>query len=139
MPAYRSGDNSPRPDYVEAGEYNVEVLDAIESISSAGNEMIQLKLKALPSGAVFYDHLVFTESSYWKVDLFRSSIGEKIETGVEVEVRCDDLIGRRGRARLIVEEFGGRKKNKVAAWLVGGARPQQPVSKGGVDDDDIPF
>jgi hypothetical protein len=138
MPAYRSGDTSPRPDYVEAGEYAVEIINAEESISQKGNEMIELKLRVEPSEAIVYDNLVFVEAAYWKIDAFRAAIGESVVPGEEVDIKAEDFIGKTGRVRLFVDEYGGRKRNKVAAWLVGGARPQ-PVAKGGVDDDDIPF
>jgi hypothetical protein len=94
--------------------------------------MIELKLRAEPGGAVFFDHLVFMESSYWKIDAFRAAIGEKILPDQEVEIHADDLIGRKGRARLIVEEFNGRKRNKVAAWLL--PTPAPANAKGGGSD-----
>jgi hypothetical protein len=47
-------------------------------------------------------------------------------SGEEVEIHADDLIGRTGRARLIVEEFNGRKRNKVAAWIA--SQPAAPAS-----------
>ena len=39
----------------------------------------------------------------------------------DVEITADDLIGRTGHARLALEEYNGRKRNKVAAWLTGNA------------------
>jgi hypothetical protein len=80
--------------------------------------MIELKLRAEPGGVVFFDHLVFTESSFWKIDAFRAAVGEKVTPDQEVEMHADDLIGRKGRARLNVEEYNGRKRNKVVAWLL---------------------
>ena len=32
------------------------------------------------------------------------------------------IVGRTGKARLSVEEYNGRKRNKVAAWLTGDAK-----------------
>jgi cell division protein FtsI/penicillin-binding protein 2 len=45
---------------------------------------------------------------------------------VDVEITPDHVIGRTGTARLTVEEYNGKKRNKVAAWIVGTAKPAQP-------------
>jgi hypothetical protein len=141
MPSYRSSEPTARPDYVEPGEYTVEVVNAEETVSQKKHDMIELKLRVLPSGAVFFDHLVFTESAFWKIDTFRSATGENVAANEEVEIRADDLIGRTGRARLIVEEFNGRKRNKVAAWLLPkpATAPLANTTQGRKDDDNIPF
>ena len=52
MPSYKAAEPVSRPDYVEAGEYTVEVLNADESVSKQGNELIELKLKIEPSGGI---------------------------------------------------------------------------------------
>lgn len=137
MPSYKSSEPSIRPDFVEAGDYTVEVLNAEESVSKQGNEMIELKLKAEPSGVIFFDNLVFTENAFWKIDAFRAATGEAVVPDEDVEITADDLIGRRGRARLIVDEFGGRKRNKVVAWLP--AKQTHSVPKNGGVDDEVPF
>ena len=53
MPSYRSSEPTARPDYVEAGEYTVEVANAEETVSQKGSDMIELKLRVQPSGAIF--------------------------------------------------------------------------------------
>ncbi len=123
MPTYTASEPSNRPDAVDPGEYQLEIVNAEESVSQAGNDMIELKLRVEPAGAILYDNLVFTPRAFWKIDSFRSAIGDTVTPGEEVDVIADELIGRRGRARLSVEEFGGRKRNRVAAWLP--AKPTQ--------------
>lgn len=141
MPSYRSSEPTSRPDYVEPGEYTVEVINAEETTSQKGNEQIELKLKVLPDGAVLFDHLVFAEKCFWKIDAFRAATGENVTAGEEVEIHADRLIGRTGRVKLAVEEFSGRKRNKVAAWLLpkpaNAALATKPT--GGKNDDNIPF
>ena len=141
MPSYRSSEPTARPDYVEPGEYTVEVLNAEETVSQKGSDMIELKLRVQPSGATLFDHLVFMETAFWKIDAFRAATGENVAPDQEVEIRADDLIGRTGRVRLIVEEFNGRKRNKVAAWLApmpanAALTNANPKPK---NDDNIPF
>ena len=145
MPSYRSSEPTARPDFVEPGEYTVEVINAEETVSQKGSDMIELKLRVQPSGATMFDHLVFMESAFWKIDSFRAATGETVAPEEEVEIHADDLIGRTGRARLTVEEFNGRKRNKIAAWLP--PKPTAPASATAAatapakpkDDDNIPF
>lgn len=129
MPSYTASEPTSRPDYVEPGDYTVEIINAIETISKQGNELIELKLRVAPSGALLFDNLVFTANAFWKIDAFRASTGEVVTPNEDVEIVADDLIGRIGRARLVVEEFKGRKRNKVAAWLLPEAQ-----GKGGKSD-----
>lgn len=116
MPSYNASTPTERPDFVEPGDYKVEVIDATETVSKGGHEMIELKLRT-EAGSYFYDFLVFIPNAFWKIDAFRAATGEEVTPGDDVEITGDDLIGRAGTARLSVEEYNGRKRNKVAAWL----------------------
>ena len=141
MPSYKSSEPTSRPDFVEPGDYTVEVVGAEESISQKShNEKIELKLKVEPSGAILYDNLVFTANAFWKIDAFRAATGETVAPDEDVEIVADDLIGRKGRVRLVVEEYNGKKHNKVGAWLVPLPKTgaPAPTTKKG-DDDSIPF
>ena len=122
MPTYNASTPTERPDHVEPGDHPVEVIDAVESLSRSGHEMIELKLRT-SAGSYLYDFLVFIPSAFWKIDSFRAATGEAVTPEADVEIVADDLIGRTGTARLIVEEYNGKKRNKVAAWIVGTAKP----------------
>lgn len=142
MPTYKSSEPDNRPDYVEPGDYTLEVINAAETVSQRGSDMIELKLRITPSGVVMFDHLVFTENAFWKIDAFRAASGETVTPEQEVEIRADDLIGRTARARLVVEEYKGRKRNKVTAWLapkVADKTAGQAADKKGGNDDNQPF
>ena len=128
MPTYTASAPTARPDYVPAGDYTVEVLNAEESVSKNGNDMIELKLRVHPEGSVLFDSLVFTPKAFWKIDAFRAATGESVVADEEVTLEPDDLIGRTGRVRLIVEEYNERKRNKVVAWL-----QPQPAQNGKSD------
>lgn len=137
MPTYKASDIATRPDFVEPGDYTVEVIHAEETVSQKGHDMIELKLRVEPSGAILFDHLVFMPNSFWKIDAFRVATGEQVTADEDVEVIADDLIGRTGRVRLMVEEYKGRKRNKVAAWLTQPA--DQTSTTGGVPHANRPF
>ena len=128
MPSYKASTPTERPDHVEPGDYQVEVVDAVETTSKNGHEMIELKLKT-SEGSYLYDFLVFIPSAFWKIDAFRAATGESVTPEEDVEITPDDLIGRTGTARLALEEYNGRKRNKVAAWLTGNANPEASANE----------
>ena len=117
---YVSQDAENLPRFVKPGDYNVTVVEATDTVSQSGHEMIKLRLEVDGHGVHFFDYLVAAESSFWKIDTFRKSIGEKVVEGEEVEIIASRLEGRRGRARLRVEEYEGKKNNKVELWLTDG-------------------
>jgi hypothetical protein len=114
MPTYKSGQQNG--DVLPEGDYRFTVEKAILKTSSNNNEMIELWLR-LPQGGLAIDNLVFTESSGWKIDQFRTSIGEVVLPDEEVEVKASDLIEAEGFAHIIVEEYQGKKRNKVGSYL----------------------
>ena len=137
MPSYTASTPSERPDFVEPGDHQVEIIDAIETISKGGHEMIELKLKT-SAGSYLYDFLVFIPTAFWKIDAFRAATGEQVKPDQDVEITADHVIGRTGTARLTVEEYNGKKRNKVAAWIVGNTKPSaqpQPARR----SDNEPF
>ena len=149
MPTYQANTPTERPDHVEPGDYEVEIVDAIETLSKSNHEMIELKLRT-SAGSYLYDFLVFIPSAFWKIDAFRAATGEAVTPETDVEIVPDDLIGRTGSARLAVEEYNGKKRNKVAAWLApkAGRMPAKappaanPVAQSqpqSTEDDNIPF
>ncbi len=151
----QDADNFPR--FVEPGDYLLTVIEATDTLSKAGDEMIKLKLEVEGHGVRLFDYLVATESSFWKIDTFRKAIGDEVVEGEEVELIAESLTGRQGYARLRVEEYQGKENNKVEMWLTSGnaplppkkgsaltaqsaypAKPQPPVQSQ-PEDDDVPF
>ena len=149
MPSYTASTPTERPDFLEPGDYQVEVIDAIETVSKGGHEMIELKLRT-SAGSYLYDFLVFIPNAFWKIDSFRAATGEEVTPEDDVEIIADDLIGRTGTVRLIVEEYNGKKRNKVASWLTrkagrlpakstAAAKPAAQPQSQSDEDDNIPF
>ena len=115
MPTYKSG-QSNGGSVLPEGDYHFTVEKAILKTSKNQNEMIELWLR-LPDGGLAIDNLVFTESSGWKIDQFRTSIGETVLPDEMVEIKASELVEAEGYAHIIVEEWEGKKKNKVGSYL----------------------
>ena len=113
MPTYKSGQTS---DVLPEGEYPFTVEKAILKTSSNGNPMIELWLR-LPQGALAIDQLVFVESASWKIDQFRTSIGEIVLPDEQVDVQPSELIEAKGIAHVIIETWEGKKRNKIGSYL----------------------
>ncbi len=111
----QDADNLPR--FIKAGDYLLTVLEATETVSKAGDDMIKLKLEVEGHGVRLFDYLVATESSFWKIDTFLKAIGETVVEGEEVELVASSLEGRQGYAHLVIEEYQGKQNNKVDAWI----------------------
>jgi hypothetical protein len=117
---YTSSNQPPKSSNLPPGEYPVTIVAASTGVSRAGADMIKLTLNAEgPNGenAKFFDHLVADPACAWKNDAFRQALGHEVVPGETVELIADELVGQTLRARLKVDEFNGRKTNKVAAWL----------------------
>ena len=137
----QNADNLPR--FVSPGDYLLTIVEASETFSKAGDEMIKLRLEVEGHGVHLFDYLVATESSFWKIDTFRKAIGENVVEGEEVELHAADLEGRQGYARLKVEEYQEKKNNKVEMWLTDrapkSASPKNPPAGAQPEDDNEPF
>lgn len=100
----------------------MRVIDAKEDTSKGGNDMFKLTLRVIHDngreGPALFDYLVFSESSFWKVDIFLKAVGQNYEEGSSIELHADEMIGLQARARLGVSEFNGKRSNKVEAYLV---------------------
>jgi hypothetical protein len=145
MPEYTTSVQQVLPE----GDYEFVVDDAGEKESSKGNPMIELQLLVEHDGAQVrvFDNLVFVESAFWKIDLFRFSTGDELVEGQTVNFEAEDCIGRRGKCHLYVETYEGRTRNKVESYLPpeGSANvptkmaPKPGSGSSSEDPDDINF
>ena len=123
---YTAGNTSAGDRFlVPDGIYCVEVLDAKEKTSKQGNPMIEFKLQVVPegggSGPKFFDWLVQSESSAWKIDQFLAAAGKHPGEGVEIEIDPDDYIGMLITARLRQRKRDKGATMEVDAYIVPGA------------------
>jgi hypothetical protein len=96
------------------------VNDAVLKTAQSGNEMIEMELIVSDKNGeaiTVIDRLVFSEKSYWKIDQFRISSGEKLESDQSCMFESDDCIDRQGWLTLGVDEYEGRRKNVVTGYI----------------------
>jgi hypothetical protein len=116
---------------VADGEHQFEVTNAEEKVSNtSGNDMFEITEK-IKDGPTVYDYLVPNSDGRWKLDNFLASIGMGCKPGVPVDLNPGDWVGRCGTCVLYTETYQGRKKNKVADYVVvisgpGAATPAAP-------------
>lgn len=137
---YTSSNQENRDFHVQPGDYDIRVIDAVETVSkTTGAEMIKLTLEVEGHGCRLYDYLIASESTAWKIDSFLRAIGETVIEETEVEISARDLVGQSARARLKTEEYNGKLNNKVDTWLDPAKSSPQPADTAKEDDDNEPF
>jgi Protein of unknown function (DUF669) len=118
MPTYTQGQDEVVPE----GEYSFTVKNAEEKVSKAGNPMIELQLQVdVPGkngGIRVWDRLVFAEGMTSKIDDFRIATGETgLVKGQPATFEDSDCIDRTGKARIGIEIYQGREKNKIESYI----------------------
>ena len=103
------------------GDYPFIVKSSKPKTSKKGSEMIELILEVNNNGLsiqvtdyLVFDGAVFTSA---RIDQFRTAIGEVILAGEEVDVLPSELLSKNGTAHLVVEEWNGKKRNKIGSYL----------------------
>lgn len=145
-----------------AGDYDFEVFDASEEISSIGNEMIKLTLYVFDEDGnkrTVFDYLVNSEKAQFKIRHFAAAIG-RISDYENGDMDINNMVNKTGRLKLRIKPAQGEYPagNSVGDYIprddlpagVGGAasRPStvsrtgtvvRSASTSAVLDDDIPF
>ena len=144
MPTYKQSE--PKPVYfVEPGTYKVEIVNAIEKLSKAGNPMIKLicrvEIGEGAKGPEVHEHLTFTEKAGWKIDQVREACGFAVVPGEEVDVQPEDFIGKTATVVLGEEEGAdpGHRFNTLERWMSPKALAPAQIAKPAKETDDIPF
>lgn len=107
---------------VEPGEYELRLIDARESVSKAGNEMIELTHRImLPDGTEgpkVFDRLVFTEKAMWRVDQYVAACGKHPGEGQSLDLYPSLMFGWTCRAKLKVGVYNDKQRNEVEEYLI---------------------
>lgn len=131
------------------GEYDFEVVEAVDGESKAGNDMTTLRMFIFNDNGekrTVFDYLVATEGGMFKVRHFAEATGlmRQYEAG---QMDADDMMGRTGRCKVaIIKDKAGQypDKNGVVDYV---KREEKPSSRPAPSrqmakadlDDEIPF
>lgn len=124
MPVFVFKNRGNVPPVLPEGDYIVEVTDYECGVSKAkGNDMVTLHCRVDGQGNELREHLVFTESSGWKLDTFVRCVGIAPKEGETFNLTDETTIGCRGWVHIIQEEFKPKDKpaymtNKIGMWHV---------------------
>jgi hypothetical protein len=132
MPEYTSS----RTGVIPENDYPFVVDDAVEKESRRGTPMIEVQLEIDYNGTKVrvFDHLVFTQYAFWKIDQFREATGEQLVENQKVILEAEDCIGRTGHCHLIIDTYEGKTRNKVDAYLPPPVIPSAPPKAGKTGD-----
>lgn len=119
MPRYTQNKPSAGFQTLPEGLYWVKVENAEDEIAKTSkNEMIKLTLAVSGHSNKLFERLVFSESSFWKIDQVRAALGFEVNEGEDVDVNADDFIGQEGIVRVGHEDYMGKPQARIAQWLV---------------------
>ena len=121
MPKYTSTGNQEIKEYVllEKGEHTLEIVDAVEKMSSNGNEMIVLTL--VKDRSKVFDKLVFTPKAFFKIDQVLEAMGEAVNKGEERDITRFDFLGKSVKAMIDHEVNDGKTYPRIKYYIKKGA------------------
>ena len=124
-----------QPNQIEAGIHLARIETAVDAVSKAGNEMLQLEVKVGP--LTFKSWVVFTAKNSRNVAEFAIAIGKRVVEGKTLVIETEDCIGKIAKVELgagdRISEKTGKPYLEIKRWL--------PLSAGADDlsPDEIPF
>ena len=95
----------------------MEIVGGYDCVSKNENEMMVLKVRVKGYARTFFDHLVFSDASDWKIASYLISMGQEVADDEELDLRAHDYIRRTARAEVGIREFRGLKQNYIKNWL----------------------
>lgn len=138
---------------VPAGDYILEVVKCefgiVASGNSSGSEKMELTLQVEGKDTRLFETLTFSEKAAWKIDTFVKACNLLIDGKPPVLNQPIDftepmVVGLRGWATLFVDEYQGKKRNKVRVWITNKEKlakraVETDVADPDFDDDAPPF
>lgn len=128
-------ENTEQTQTIQPGIHLARIEDAVEAVSKAGNEMLQLEVKVGP--LTFKSWVVFTSKNSRNVAEFATAIGKKVVEGKTLTIETEDCIGKIAKVELAegdrINEKTGKGYLEIKRWL--------PLSAGADEEmgDEIPF
>jgi len=128
-------ESTDQPNQIEAGIHLARIETAIDAVSKAGNEMLQLGVKVGP--LTFKSWVVFTAKNSRNVAEFAVAIGKKVIEGKTLVIETEDCVDKIAKVELgpgeRINDKTGKPYLEIKRWL--------PLSAGSDDllPDEIPF
>ncbi len=127
-----------------ANEYDFDVLNAEDSLSKSGNQMIKITIGLYVAGKVknrVFDYLLTAMEAKLRHFCDTTGLLSRYESG---QLEAADCIGRSGRARISIDPEKGSypAKNVVKDYVCRAAKPlgsTQRMEPEPVDASEIPF
>lgn len=144
----KTDDEILRESLLEPGEYDFEVIHAVEKVSKSGNDMIEVKLKVFTDtggSRVINDYLL--DALAWKVKHFCEAVG-LLDAYNEGTLTAADCAGRSGRVEVKIQtdKTGAYPaRNEVQDYVVAGTTSDtrnvldRIVGPKSADEDTVPF
>jgi len=126
----------------QRGIYDFEIVEAKERISSAGNNMMEMRVKIFDKEGHFrtiFDYLVDSDATGYKLRHFAKATGllAHYEKGKMTAQECE---GKAGRCQVIIQKDRNNvypDKNVISDYLPMLAVGAAPATS--LEDDEIPF
>lgn len=120
---------------IAPGIHLARIEHAIDAVSKAGNEMLQLEVKVGP--LTFKSWVVFTAKNSRNVAEFAIAIGKKVVEGKTLTIETEDCIGKTATVELgegeRINEKTGKPYLEIKRWLAPGTQEAD------LSPDEIPF
>lgn len=117
----KPGESAPAA-LLDPGKYRFKIVDAEQTTSKAGNEMIEIAARQIDEegneGRKVWDYLVFTEKALWKVNSFLEACGKHPGEDEDYTMDPDDMIGWEFEAEVSAgEDSKGRPRNNIESYI----------------------
>ena len=128
-------ESTDQPNQIEAGIHLARIETAVEAVSKAGNEMLQLEVAVGP--LKFRSWVVFTAKNSRNVAEFATAIGKRVVEGKTLVIETEDCIGRIAKVELgpgeRINEKTGKPYLEIKRWMPPAAAQDD------LESDEIPF
>ena len=122
-----------KPNYIlEDGTYEATILEAVETVSKSGNQMLKVKFSV---GSInIFDHFVDNEVGLSRLKLLCEVVGYDVSN--DIDIKPQHLINKSLQIDLYVKDENGYKSNKIT---FDGFRSSKNIDTELIDEDSIPF
>lgn len=124
--------SNTRSDYVDPGDYDMQITNAETGESSSGNKKIVVYLEVTAGdskGLQLVDHLAITDKAMWKIDDFLRGLGKVVPKGKSLSLDLDKLKGKATRVRVDDDEYNGVTNSKIVKYLPSTESREAPEPK----------